>query len=134
MPKAYANPPTLFNSQQFGFSQIVTATSGTTVYLSGQVGWDANQQIVDKADLGAQARRSLANIDAALHTVGGSRDDVVSLRIYIVGEHIHNGAAVSAALRDFFHPERLPASTWIGVAALANPDFLIEIEAVAVIE
>lgn len=134
MPKNYGNPPTLFNSRQYGFSQIVTAAGGTTVYLSGQVGWDASQQIVDAADLGAQARRSLANIEAALQTVGGLRDDVVSLRIYIVGEHIHNGTAVSAALRDFFHPDRLPASTWIGVAALANRDFLIEIEAVAVIE
>ena len=41
---------------------------------------------------------------------------------------------IREALRAFFHPERLPTSTWIGVAALANPDFLIEIEATAVIE
>jgi 2-iminobutanoate/2-iminopropanoate deaminase len=60
--------------------------------------------------------------------------DVVSLRIYLVGEHIHKGAPVSAALREFFPADNLPTSTWIGVTALANPYFLIEVEAVAVIE
>lgn len=134
MPNAYTNPSTLFDSQQYGFSQIVTAQGGTTVYLSGQVGWDAQQQIVGQDDLGAQTQYALQNIETALQAVGGSRDDVVSLRIYLVGAHIHNGAPVSEALRTFFRPDRLPTSTWIGVTALANPDFLVEIEAVAVID
>jgi 2-iminobutanoate/2-iminopropanoate deaminase len=134
MPKHYLNPPSLFPSQQYGFSQIVATRGGTTVYLSGQVAWDAQRQIGDPGDLAAQTRRTLANLETAVQAAGGTRDDVVSLRIYIVGEHIQQGQVISAALREFFHPERLPASTWIGVSALANPDFLIEIEAVAVIE
>lgn len=134
MPKAYINPSTLFNSQQYGFSQIVTSRGGTTVYLSGQVGWDAQEHIGEPDDLAAQARRALHNIELALQAVGGSRDDVVSLRIYLVGEAINNGTVVRAGLRDFFHPDRLSASTWIGVTELANPNFVIEIEAIAVIE
>jgi hypothetical protein len=56
------------------------------------------------------------------------------LRLYIVGEHIHNGRAVREALLSFFPTDKLPASTWIGVTALASKDFLIEIEAIAVLE
>ena len=133
MAKTYLNPPALFPSQQYGFSQIVTSKGGTTLYLSGQVAWDAEQRIGDRGDLGVQTRRTLENIEVAVQAAGGTRDDVVTLRIYIVGEHIHNSRAVSEALRAFFHPDRLPSSTWVGVPALANPDFLIEIEAVAVL-
>ena len=123
MPKTYLNPPSLFPSQQYGFSQIVVSHGTTTVYLSGQVAWDAQQQIGDPGDLGAQTRRALANLETAVQAAGGTRDDLVSLRIYIVGEHIHQSRPVRDALLEFFHPDRQPTSTWIGVPALANPDF-----------
>lgn len=134
MPKTYLNPPSLFPSQQYGFSQIVVSTGGATVYLSGQVGWDAQQQIGDAGDLGVQAMRSLANLETAVLAAGGTRADIVSLRIYIVGDHIRRAQPIREALLTFFDHDRLPTSTWIGVPALASADFLIEIEAVAVIE
>jgi enamine deaminase RidA (YjgF/YER057c/UK114 family) len=128
------NPDTLFPSRQYGFSQIVTSRGGTTVYISGQVGWDANQEIGDAGDLHIQTVRALENIERAVNAAGGSRHDVVSLRIYIVGEWIHNTRAVRESLLAFFDFNRLPTSTWIGVSALASPDFLIEIEAIAIVE
>lgn len=134
MPKSYLNPNTLFPSQQYGFSQIVTSRGGTTVYISGQVGWDAKQDIGDAGDLHIQTMRALENIERAVNAVGGTRHDIVSLRIYIVGEWIHNAGTVRECLLAFFDSNRLPTSTWIGVAALASRDFLIEIEAIAVIE
>jgi enamine deaminase RidA (YjgF/YER057c/UK114 family) len=134
MPKTHLNPPTLFDSRRYGFSQGVACRGGTTVYVSGQVGWDPDQQIVDAHDLGAQTRRALQNLEAAVQAAGGTRDDVVSLRLYIVGEHIHSSAPVGEALRGFFDRERPPASSWIGVTALARPEFLIEIEAFAVVD
>jgi 2-iminobutanoate/2-iminopropanoate deaminase len=106
----------------------------TTVYVSGQVGWNAAQQITDRADLGGQTRQALENIEVAVAAAGGSRRDIVSLRLYIVGDHIHNARSVREALLGFFPAENLPTSTWIGVSALASKDFLIEIEAVAVLE
>lgn len=133
MPKIRINPPELFPSERYGFSQIVVAQGGKTVYLSGQVGCDEELRMVDLQDLGAQARKALENLEAAVKAAGGTRDDVVSLRIYIVGENIKDTAAVTEALTGFFHPERLPAATWIGVTALARPEFLIEIEAIAVL-
>ncbi len=134
MPKEIINPPELFPSLQYGFSQIVTSTGGKTVYLSGQVAWDANQQLVGSGDLGVQARETLKNVETALRIAGGKLTDVVSMRIYIVEEVLAEDHHIGAALREFFPPEHAPATTWIGVRALANKDFLVEIEAVAVIE
>lgn len=134
MPKEIINPPELFPSLQYGFSQIVTSTGGKTVYLSGQVAWDANQQIIGAGDLGVQTRETLENINTALRIAGGTLTDVVSMRIYIVESVLKDDHLVGAALQEFFPPEHAPATTWIGVRALANKDFLVEIEAVAVIE
>ena len=134
VPKSYINPPDLFQSQQYGFSQVISTRGATTVYLSGQVAWNARQQIVHSSDLGAQTRQSLENVETAVRAAGGTRTDIVSLRLYIVGDYIHNASSVRDALLGFFPPDKLPTSTWVGVPALASRDFLIEIEAVAVLE
>jgi 2-iminobutanoate/2-iminopropanoate deaminase len=134
MSKAYINPHDLFPSQQYGFSQVISTGGRTTVYVSGQVAWNARQEIVDPLDLGTQTRRSLENVETAVRAAGGTRTDIVSLRLYILGDHIHNTSSVREALLSFFPPDKLPTSTWIGVPALASRNFLIEIEAVAVLE
>jgi enamine deaminase RidA (YjgF/YER057c/UK114 family) len=132
MTQTYINPPDLFNSRQYGFSQAVVTAGPRTVYCSGQVAWDAEEQIGSE-DLGAQTRRALRNVERVVTAAGGALVDVVSLRIYIVGEHIRNTHAVREALLATFDPAAQPAATWIGVVALANPDFLVEIEAIAVL-
>jgi enamine deaminase RidA (YjgF/YER057c/UK114 family) len=134
MPKTYINPENLFPSEQYGFSQGVVAQGRRTVYLSGQVAWNGQREIGDLRDMGTQTWRALENVETALQAAGGTRVDIVSLRIYIVGEHIHNALPVREALLRFFPENQRPASTWIGVSALASPDFLVEIEAVAVLE
>ena len=134
MSSEYINPDSLFDSQQYGFSQIVTARGGTTIYLSGQVAWDENQQIVGAQDFRAQVWQTFRNIEIALHAVGAGLEDVVSMRIYIQTEKVKDTHPVSVALKTFFPAGRLPATTWIGVQSLANEDFLIEIEAIAVLE
>ncbi len=132
MPKQSLNPPQLFNSLQYGFSQVVAAQGRTIVHLSGQVGWDADQQIVGPGDLAAQTRQALRNIEIGLQAAGGGLQDVVSMRIYILVNELAHSAAIREALLDFF-PSDPPATTWIGVQALADPEFLIEIEPVAVL-
>ena len=134
MMKEYLNPPELFSSLQYGFSQIVTSSAGKLVFLSGQIGWDEQQQIVGPNDLQAQTWQTFKNIETAMKTAGGTLADVVSLRIYIVEEKLAESHHISQALQAFFPKERAPATTWIGVSALANQDFLIEIEAIGVIE
>jgi enamine deaminase RidA (YjgF/YER057c/UK114 family) len=134
MPKAYLNPDALFPSLENGFSQIVVASGRKTIYLSGQTAWDAKRQIVGGNDLGQQTRQALANLQTAVEVAGGTLADVVALRIYIVNYRPEQADAISSALCEFFPAERRPASTWIGVPALAVTDFLIEIEATAVLE
>lgn len=127
------NPDSLFNSQQYGFSQVVVATGQRVVYLSGQVAWDEKENLVGEGDVGEQARQSLRNIQHGLAATGGGMTDVVSLRIYLVQHDRANNAAISGALREFFSSDAQPATTWVSVQGLANPGFLVEIEAVAVL-
>ncbi len=134
MPKEHLNPSELFPSLQYGFSQVVTHSGGKMVHLSGQVAWDAQQQIVGPGDLRAQVWQSLQNVETALKAAGGGLTDVVSMRIYIVESVLGQNHHVRDGLLAFFPAEHAPATTWIGVRGLANPDFLIEIEALAVIE
>ena len=134
MPKEYANPDSLFRSLGYGFSQIVAAKGRKTAYISGQTAWDAQKQIIGGTDLAQQARQALRNVQAAVETVGGTLEDVVALRIYIVNYRPEQADIIGGALREFFPKEKPPASTWIGVSALAVSDFLIEIEATAVLE
>ena len=133
MTKQTHNPPELFNSLQYGFSQMVSSSGGTTIHMSGQVAWDENQNIVGAGDLAIQTQQTFKNIDTALKTIGASINDVVSMRIYIVGEQMENSGCVGATLREWFSAENAPATTWLGIHSLAQPDFLIEIEAIAVI-
>jgi enamine deaminase RidA (YjgF/YER057c/UK114 family) len=134
MTKTYINPPDLFDSSTFGFSQVVVAEGRRTVYCAGQVAWDVDRDVGAPGDLAEQTRRAVRNVERAVAAAGGSLPDVVSVRIYIVGEHIRNASVIRQALLDGFDPAARPAMTWIGVAALANPDFLIEIEAIAVLD
>ncbi|WP_420630320.1 RidA family protein [Candidatus Leptofilum sp.] len=132
MPKISLNPESLFNSVQYGFSQIVVAQGSRAVYFSGQVAWDENQNIVGENDLQAQVWQSLRNVETAVTTAGATLNDIAALRIYIVQDWMDKTAPVSEGLKTFF-PENPPTATWIGVHSLARPEFLIEIEGTAVI-
>ncbi len=131
MTKQSLNPNTLFNSLQYGFSQIVVAEGSRTVHFSGQVAWDKNENIVGENDLRAQVWQSLRNVETAVTTAGATLNDIVALRIYIVQSWMDKTAPVSEGLKEFF-PFNPPAATWIGVHSLARPEFLIEIEGTAV--
>ena len=76
----------------------------------------------------------MRNLQTAIGAAGGTLKDIVSLRIYIVNYQVENANALRTALNEFFSSANPPASTWIGVSALAVPEFLIEIEATAVLD
>ncbi len=134
MAKEYVNPASLFSGLKYGFSQIVTSIGGRTVYLSGQTPFNAKEQIVG-ATRQEQMHQALKNIQSAMETIGGSLKDIVSLRIYMVDykpdEEIN---VIADGLKAFFADGNPPATTWIGISSLAVKDFLIEIEATAVLE
>src|SRR5678815_534904 len=134
MPKDYINPNSLFQSLPHGFSQIVVATGKKMVFVSEQKTWEERKNIVYRDSVLEQARQAFRNLEKAMEAAGGTLKDIVALRIYVVDYQAESGTAVGTVLREFFSPENPPASTWIGVSALADPEFLIEIEATAVLD
>lgn len=134
MPKRFVNPDALFPTQSLGFSQVVQATGATTVHISGQTAWDAERNVIGARDLGTQTRQALRNLRAAVEAGGGTIGDIVALRIYVVNYSPACAETIASALRECFPSEGFPAATWLGVQSLATPDFLVEIEATAVLD
>src|SRR5205809_7651068 len=134
MPKEHVNPNSLFASLQHGFSQAVNASGRKMVFISGQTAWDLRKNIVGGDGVLEQARQAFRNLETAMEAAGGTLKDVVALRIYVVDYQAESGTAVGTAVREFFSAENRAASTWIGISALAVPEFLIEIEATAVLD
>jgi enamine deaminase RidA (YjgF/YER057c/UK114 family) len=126
------NPPLVFRSVDHGFSQGVVASGRQTLYVSGQVAWDAHKRVIGGSDLDAQARQAFVNLRTVVEAAGATLADVAIVRIYVVDYRPEKAAAVGGAFRDCFAAVSPPASTWIGVAALADPALLIEVEAIAV--
>ncbi len=122
------NPPGL--STPTGYSHVVSARGGRTIYLSGQVAFDAKGQLVGRGDLTAQTKQVFANLDTALKAAGATFNDVVKVNYYMLD------AAQVQVIRDIrsqYFTKDLPASTLVQVPRLANPDFLVEIEVIAVV-
>ena len=134
MSKEFLNPNSLFPSLPYGFSQLVVATGKRMVFISGQTAWDEGKNIVGRDSVLEQARQAFRNLQKAMAAAGGTLKDIVALRIYVVDYQAECGTAIGTALREVFASEKPPASTWIGVSALADPEFLIEIEATAVLD
>ncbi len=133
MNKKCINPKELFNSVQYGFSQIVVCDPGKMVFISGQVAWDENFNIIGENDLKIQTQKAIDNLKIAMESAGGTLENIVMLRIYKVNYKSEQGAIISEILRKNFGVTSPPASTWINVKGLANEGFMIEIEAQAVL-
>lgn len=131
--KKTIQPEGLFNSTKYGFSQVVIKEPGKLVFISGQVAWDENETIHGKGDLAIQTRVAIEKLERAIAAAGGTLEDIVMLRIYKVDYQPGDGPVIGEILREKFGTDHPPASTWISVNGLANPDFMIEIEAQAVI-
>jgi len=131
--KKTIQPAGLFDSSQFHYSQVVTSTGGTLVHISGLAAWNEHGQLVGGNDLIAQTRQTLANVRAGLEGAGAGIDDLIMMRSFIVNYQPEYFARLMPEFAAFFGGARPPASTWVGVQALALPDLLIEIEAQAVI-
>jgi enamine deaminase RidA (YjgF/YER057c/UK114 family) len=123
--------------QPEAYRQVAVATGTRLVFVAGQVARDANGEPVGAGDLAAQVAQALKNVATAVDAVGGTFADVAKITIYVVDwtsdkmEALGEGA-MRAAVELGIDPVR--PITLIGVAALAEPDLLVEIEATAVLE
>ena len=121
--KSVYNPP--------AYAQAVKVEGAQTIlYLSGQVDYDDKGGCAHPGDFAAQAKATLAAVKAQVEAGGGTMANIVKVNTYVTD--IRHRADY-AAIREEFFGKKMPASTMVAVAALAQPEFLIEIEAVAVL-
>ena len=131
MNKQFINPEGLLKPG--AYTPVVRVTGGSTLYISGQVSQDAAGNVVGKGDLLAQAEQVYKNLGIALAAAGASFADVVKLNVYVVDYEPEHRALLQSVRKKQVSKENPPASTLVGVQALARLEFLVEIEAVAVI-
>jgi len=125
----YINPSGL--SKPNGFTHVVLAADGRTVYIAGQVAVDSAGALVGGSDFRAQAERVYGNLRIALASVGATFADVVKTTTFITD--VANVAMLREIRAKYLDPSRAPANSLIPVPALARADLLLEIEAVAVL-
>ncbi|MEO7176031.1 MAG: RidA family protein [Saprospiraceae bacterium] len=124
----FLNPEGLLTNP--AFSQIaITKGNGNTIYIGGQNAITKDFEIIGKGDIAKQTEYILKNIEICLKACNASLDDLFKLTIYIVqGQDIRKGfEGAKSFLQKLSNP---PVITGIVVAGLANPDYLVEIEAV----
>ncbi len=132
MEKKFINPPTLATPR--GYTHVVTASGGKMIFVAGQVAFDTKSEIVGKGDLRAQATQAYANLKAALAEAGATTADVVKMNTYVVNFKSADLPVIREVRSQFFPQENMPASTLVGVQALALDGLLIEIEAIAMVK
>jgi len=126
----FINPDGL--SKPPGYTHVVVANPGKIVYLSGQVANDRTGKVVS-SDFRAQTEQVFANLKTALAAASATFDDVVKLNYYVRDFSQDKRTAIRETRDKYVNKEHPPASTLVGVAALASDDYLLEVEAVAVV-
>ena len=125
----YINPPALVKPN--GYTHVVVAPDGRTVYVAGQVAFDSTGQLVGSGDFRAQADRVYQNLSRALASVGGTLEDVVKTTTFITDlKNLPTLREVRSQSARSGHP---PANTMLVVSSLARPELLIEVEAIAIL-
>ena|ERR1700753_25734 len=115
------------------FAQVLIAKGSRTVYTSGQVSIDEDGKLVGAGDLAAQTTQAMKNLGLALAAAGATFADIVKTTTFVVNYEAEHRTVITDAKKPFW-AGRPPTSALIGVAALALPEWLIEIEAVAVLD
>ena len=105
-------------------------SGGRAVFVAGQIPWDEDGNTVCKGDVAGQTRQVFANIGAVLAEAGGTLDDVVKITVFAAD--IRYRDEINRVRTETFS-EPYPASTQVAVASLVDPEWLVEIEAVAFI-
>ena len=112
------------------YSSGVEAPAGRTVYVSGQVAFDAEGNVVGEGDIKLQTETVLEHVKTVVEEAGGGMEDIVKVTVFITDMGLYDD--IHEVRRRYFE-EPFPASSMVEVSALIDPRLLIEIEAVAVV-
>ena len=128
--RRHINPETI--SRPRGYTHVVEARGGRTVYISGQIALDPQGNLVGLNDMAAQAEQIFQNLKAALESVNATFSDVVKFTYFVVD------MTQMQAIRDvrdrYIDLARIPASTAVEVKGLVRKELLLEVEAIAVLD
>ena len=128
------NPDTLAKPT-VGYSQVAEVTGGKIVYIAGQVALDKSGSLVGTDDIRAQTQQVFQNLKAAVEAAGGDASNIIKLNIYVVESVDAAQVPVIREIRDkFVNTANPPTSTFVVVKRLVRPEWLIEIDAVAVVD
>jgi 2-iminobutanoate/2-iminopropanoate deaminase len=132
MPVKLSIPSTLPSR---GYSQIAEITSGKLVLLAGQVPHDVKDKLVGAGDFTAQVEQVFKNLDLAVRAAGGTFHNIVKINNYCVASVTDAQRVTYKDVRDrYINLKAPPVSTFIFVARLAQPTWLFEVDAMAVID
>lgn len=113
------------------FSAVTASRRPKTIFVAGQLATGLNGEVVGAGDMRAQVRQVCENIKAALAAAGATMDDVVQTSTFVTDWGKFREAL---DVRQEYLGRSLPTSTTVQVVALANPDYMVEISAIAMIE
>jgi len=128
MARKIIQPESVHSTAGVGYSHA--AIAGNTVYIAGQIALDADGNLVGRGDIEAQTHQAYANLQAILEGLGGSLEDIVKLTTYLTDR---TQLAAFRRVRNRFFSDPFPPNTLLFVSGLAQPAYLVEIEAVAVL-
>ena len=127
MRRVHINPDTLAPAN--GYTHVVEAKGGRTIYISGQIAFDRDGKLVGDGDFAAQAQQVFENLSAALAAANAELGDVVKITIFMTDlGHL----ATLREVRNRYFTQDFPASSLVQVSGLVHPALMVEIEAIAV--
>jgi 2-iminobutanoate/2-iminopropanoate deaminase len=124
-----SNPPSMH--KPMGYSHIAKVSGGKLVFISGQVALDSKGELVGRDHYAAQTKQIFENMKIALAEAGGMLKDLIKLNYYCLDLSLMG--EVRAVRNIYLDRENYPVSTAVGVKQLVRPEFLVEIEAVAIV-
>lgn len=115
------------------YSQVVEGKGKRLIFISGQVPQDSEGNLKGPGDIEAQVRQVFANLETAIKSAGGQMSDITKLVILLTQLSPEVYAVLAQVRKELFPDGDYPASTLMQVSGLASPDWLVEIEAYAVV-
>lgn len=129
MHKEFIEPTGIY-APTWQFSQAIKVTGGNLLFVSGIMGFRPDGTMPE--GIVAQAQSAFKNMEAVLEAAGGTMADIVKVNVY-VGEDYQEHRAELREVRERFFPRDFPVSTLVQVAGFAGPEYLFEVEAIAVL-
>jgi 2-iminobutanoate/2-iminopropanoate deaminase len=130
MPKTQVSSPKIRQPSGHFSHATIGAARGRLVFISGMTARRADGSIAGTGDIEAQTRQVCENIKAAVEAAGGAMDDICRVDVFV--RNMEHFDQIHKVRREYFKPPA-PASTMVEVCKMTSPDYLIEINAIAVI-